>query len=375
VGNSRSVIARAAFAVLLFAAFSGAVLAQVKHFFTDILDAGRAVSSPTAFFGASPYGTTFVVDADNDSLQLRGTDRDYTNGTRVSLVRFRGDFLAAESSQELYTTAYGLQLGQNMYTPSDISLPPEQVDRRDHPYGAWLYAGLWKEEYRLSEGSGRYSRYELNLGCMGPWAQGEEVQKWVHERTNSRTPMGWDLQVEDALGVQARVEHSPFVMRSADGGLELVPRLSADVGNIFLQGAVGATVRLSLGRMIPFECGGERSPIAPFNMINPAAASARRGGRCEAPLEGFRQFYFFSRIEGKTVLYNALLQGPMLNDDSPHTVSPRRLLIDGEIGAALQWGAWNIRYSIATRSTEVKDQDWQLIRYRFGRAQVGYTWL
>lgn len=334
------------------------------------------MSDPDSVFGppeekSRRYIQSVLFDWDNDQWRSDGTDRDYTDGVRLTYRRSRSEFRSAP--QSIYTNAYGMHVGQNMYTPSNLRLTPAEIDRKDHPYGAWLYAGLWKEEYRSNRS---YVRYEFNVGCIGPCAAGEDVQKWVHELTDSKEPKGWDLQVKNELGVLARLEYVPKTY--SWGGdlidLEIVPRLGADLGNVFLQAFAGGMIRA--GKMAPFHCGTETGPII-YRLqgaIDPGDMEAKRhAGSCDLGREA-SQLYGFFRIDGKAVAYNALLQGPMFSDGSPHTVSPRRLVVDMEIGGAFQSGRFTVRYSLASRSTEHKEQDFELRRYRFGRVQFGWHW-
>lgn len=349
-------------------ALPSAASAQLAKFFDGVKASWQAMSEPEKVFGADKKFTSGVVlDWDNDNYQLRGTDRDYTNGTRLTFQRSGSEPGAAK--------VYGMHAGQNMYTPSDIGLFPDQIDRRDHPYGAWLYAGVWAEEHYAT---GKSVRYELNVGCIGPCAQGEEVQKFIHKIVNSKTPRGWDLQVKNELGILARVEHA-WTYSIVDGAMELSPRAGADLGNVFFQGFGGGSLRLGLLR--PFYCGATGTkPIAPYAppvrdaMLIAYPAKEEKQKHCETELSKQRQLYAFLDAEGKLVGYNALLEGPMFSNGSPHTVDPRRFVLDTEIGAAWQYGNFSLRYAIAMRSTEVEAQPFDWNRYRFGRIQVGVAW-
>src|SRR4051812_42827900 len=96
-----------------------------------------AAESPGDFLAdfkrAMAHGkATHVVDIDNDSLLLKRDDRFYTGGMRYSL-----QYAITDNSQ---STIYGWRIGQDMYTASDINLPPALVGPPDHPYAGWLYA-------------------------------------------------------------------------------------------------------------------------------------------------------------------------------------------------------------------------------------------
>ncbi|MGQ0546377.1 MAG: lipid A deacylase LpxR family protein [Betaproteobacteria bacterium] len=362
-----------ALAALCLAVHGGAQ-AQIGPFFGHIGEAYTAMSSraETVFgkpvaAGEPAYLQTWALDWDNDVFKPHGTDQDYTNGIRITYRRARKLF-QADGAGGYRTNAYGVHVAQNMYTPRDVRLFPAQVDRTDHPYGAWLHVGLWKEDYR-SDGS--YWRYEVNAGCIGPCALGEPVQKAIHKEHND--PKGWDLQVRNEIGLQARIEHAPATLLWAGNHIELVPRVGADLGNVFFQGHAGATLRA--GRLVPFHCGSELQPIVPYDTGGVELSSAALDPKlCGTPVSQRFQLFGFLRMDGKVVGYNALLQGPLINDGSPHTVGRRRFVVDMDIGLAFQAGSFMARYSIGSRSTEVAEQEFALRRYRFGRLHVSWTW-
>ena len=149
------------------------------------------------------------------------TDRNYTDGVRygykyLGLRQYRRPPEASESflpgfnlvpvSSEAcaegklcYHKSYTFYVGQSMYTPSNVRLAPEQIPSNERPYAAWAYVGFYRE---LFASDGRYWRYGLDLGCIGPCAQGERVQTFIHRNiTNSPIPQGWSAQVHNELGV------------------------------------------------------------------------------------------------------------------------------------------------------------------------------
>ncbi|MEK7438512.1 MAG: lipid A-modifier LpxR family protein [Pseudomonadota bacterium] len=115
------------------------------------------------------------------------TDKNYTDGVRygykyLGLRQYRKPpdaeegFLpgfnldpvssaACADGKLCYHKSYTFYLGHSMYTPSDIKLASDQIPPGDRPYAAWLYFGFYRE---LFASDGRYWRYGLDLGCVGP---------------------------------------------------------------------------------------------------------------------------------------------------------------------------------------------------------------
>lgn len=340
----------------------------------------------------------FSLDWENDAFLFSGSDRYYTNGLRLTWrlvdrsfsVRdvktsrlipwptFNQDAAAVDDlegedentrNSRLFRTTYGMRVGQNMYTPSDITLPPDAIDPMDRPYGAWLYAGAFKELY---DRTGRYWRYGLDVGCIGPCAQGEQAQKFVHEIIGSKEPVGWDSQARNELGVVFHVENRPAVYDITDN-LEVSPKLTANIGNIFLNGSMGGMVRF--GRLKSLYFGPGFPP-----KIDPALADARQvkpAAKSETvtpkPAD-IRQFYLYVIFDARLVAYNALLEGGLFRSHGPHTVSNRPVVFDTELGIAYAREKHSIIYSRVMRSTEVREQDWKFDHHKFGRVHISFLW-
>lgn len=98
-----------------------AVSAQAKEW--------SAANLPNNMREAQKNGThTYAVKIDNDSLLLQYRDGFYSSGANITAShRLRSDNLLLINSW---------RIGQEIYTPSDIKLPPEQVRPPEHPYAA-----------------------------------------------------------------------------------------------------------------------------------------------------------------------------------------------------------------------------------------------
>ena len=132
---------------------------------------------------------THQVDIDNDTLLFNRNDGFYTSGmryTQLSALRDAGS-----------TTTFGWRLGQDLYTASDIKLPPEQVGPPDHPYAGWLYGGFFRQ---VEHADGTHVKLGIDLGCLGRCAGGEWTQTNFHRLINQPLPQGWSKQVKNEVG-------------------------------------------------------------------------------------------------------------------------------------------------------------------------------
>ena len=73
---------------------------------------------------------TSTLEIDNDSLLMRRDDGLYTSGVRFS----RGYRLG---TAEGWRSA-GWRVGQQLYTPSDVRVRPDNLSPLDRPYAGWL---------------------------------------------------------------------------------------------------------------------------------------------------------------------------------------------------------------------------------------------
>lgn len=375
----------------------------------------------------------FRLEYENDTFF--NTDRNYTDGVRMTLKRGsskatsydpdklglipplnteaeKGDCDAApppadnapgakpdpakatKAHKDLpcYRAAYGVVLGQNMYTASDIRLKPSQIPAKDHPYGAWLYVGLHREVYSSDE---RYWQYGFDIGCIGPCALGQPAQNFIHKYiTDSPSPQGWGSQIHNELGIEFRYEHAwrayRYVFGSRGGealrlgrsyqgaplAFDVRPSVSLGLGNIQTYAGFGATARFGWFRSTYETMRLDTHPIESLARKDDSphdtqlAASAETGraasadsGRAAAGGSWFSktELFGFTRVNADLVAYNAMLQGGLFNTTSPKTVGPRPYIAEWEYGLAAAYGQFSISASAITR------HEWDTSGFRYGQ--------
>ena len=268
-----------------------------------------------------------LAEIDNDSLLLKRDDRFYTSGmgiTRQYALRKDGD-----------AVLFGWRIGQEQYTASDIKLPPELVVAPDHPYAGWLYAGMFKDTQRRD---GSRLKVGVDLGCIGPCAGGEWVQRNLHRVINQPQPQGWSRQVRNEFGVVLHADMAP-VRWTPRPYLDVTPNLHARFGNIFTDAGAGVTLR-----------------------------AGQFSAQPDMPVT-----FGFLRIDGRAVGYNATLQGGYFSHDNPHTVKPKRAV--GELELGLHWSSaqYGARISLVRRSNEIDGLPNSIGAQNFVRLQLSYT--
>lgn len=271
--------------------------------------AGDVLSYIGDFRQAAEHGKTFhQFNIDNDSLLLTRRDGFYSSGLRYTQLH--------EMREDRRTHRYGWRLGQELYTASDIKLPPELIHPNDHPYAGWLYAGIFKQ---IVQPNGASWKWGVDVGCLGPCAGGEGTQTTLHRILNQPLPQGWAKQLRNEWGAVLQVEKNfaPWRWRNT---ASLTPGLHGRIGNIFTDAR--AVMVLRMGRL-------QETADSPA-------------------------MYGFFRMDGRLVGYNATLQGGHFSRNNPHTVDPEPWVGEAEAGVVWRHPPFGLRVSVMRRSNEIR---------------------
>ena len=329
--------------------------------------------SPQAVLAADegqPWTFTFYFENDLFS----DTDQNYTNSTKLSWVS--PDLTGYAESEELpdwslkyirwlpFINEPGLQrniaisIGQNMYTPEDISEEELIVD--DRPYAGWTYFGIAfhsKNERRLDS-------MEIQLGIVGPESFAEETQKLVHELRNVQRPNGWDNQLDNEPGLAMIYERKLRVIegRAANGmGFDGIAHLGATIGNVYTYANTGCEVRG--GWNIPTDFG--------TALIRPAGDTNAPVNARDPRLSKSRKFsiHAFLGVSGRFVLRDIFLDGNTFSES--HSIDKENFVADVSAGISLIVYRFKLSYTQVIRSREYKDQD---DNHSFGSIALSFSY-
>jgi len=291
-------------------------------------------------------GGTYSATFENDIFG--GTDRAYTNGIRIDYVTPRNrpagvarwgrrnlDWLTP--ADDWYLT-FGL--GQNIYTPEDISAFVPDPD--DRPYAGFLYGSIGI----VADSGERLDTLALDIGIVGPAAQGERAQTYVHDLIGAQEPNGWDFQLGNEPGFRLVYERKYRFLYDFEPGLfglqvDAAPHASLALGNVETSAAAGLTVRI--GDRLEDNYGPPR--------VRPAVAGP---GFFEST-QGLG-WYLFAGAEGRVVGYDMFVQGNLLTDGRTG-VDAERLVMDAQVGIALQYRGVELSYTHVFRSPQFEAQE------------------
>jgi len=277
------------------------------------------------------------VSINNDIFS--DTDSYYTHGTIIS-------YLSDHEPKEHWlfntdTVAERISIGQYIYTPSDIEIPELIID--DRPYAGLLY--LAETSYFKTEN--RIRSFSTLIGVVGDASLAEDAQKTVHKAIGSKTPMGWDNQLDNEMILNlAYTERDKFY---SNNYMDLAAYYGGSLGNLNTQLIIGSMIRAGFGGF--GDC--ELINLEPIPKKN---------------LEWY-DFKIFIGIEQRAVAHNILLDGNTFSDS--HSVEKEYLVSEFMYGISYEYGNWKTIYSSHIRSKEFEGQE---DNFEFGTLSIIYSW-
>lgn len=309
----------------------------------------------SSFAEGTPWTHSFYFDND----LFIGTDSDYTNGIKYSLISpdLAPDAPLSKTAKVTYRilelfheipliknapaeTGHKLELafGQNIYTPRDTSR--FDLIKDDRPYAGYSY--LSAAYHRKSDEGKRWSQMdtaEIQLGMVGPSSLGEDAQKFVHQVRGLQRPNGWDNQLKDEPAVTLAFERkwlyhpSNKKALSADG----IAHTGITLGNVMTY--FNAGLELRAGWNIP------RSFAV--SLIRPAATTW-------CTKDSGLSLYLFGVVNGRAVLRDIFLDGNSFRDS--HSVDKKPLVADLSAGITTRYQRISVSLSYTQRTREFDQQ-------------------
>ncbi len=317
---------------------------ELKKNLNDLQSVERKVSNRVQNSSDRNY---LSLSFENDLIG-GGTDENYTNGVRLTYfdVETKVPPVIDELADAIptfdlnQTTSTVFTIGQNLYTPKDITV--RQLQQDDRPYAAWLYGTVGLTTITKNH----MDEVEFTAGVVGPQALGEQVQKAVHKNVpDSPTPQGWDNQLdfEPGLNVSWRRRWPVWATQNiGDFRFRLEPNMNVALGNIYTYAGTGATLTFA-----PFE---DRIQDTPPR-VQPAMAGT---GFFDSPDNEF-SWLLFAGLDGRAMGRNIFLDGNTFKDS--HSVDKKIFVGDANVGAAITYDDYRLSYTLNYRTKEFDGQD------------------
>ena len=324
--------------------------------------------SPSILEAKEKTGWFHTVYFENDLFN--GTDSNYTNGVKYSLISpdlsphaTRGKLprrvlemihqipFIAQSTPD-YTHQVEFSIGQNMFTPRDIS--QSELIEEDRPYAGWLYfSTAYHRKCERDTALSFMDTVELQIGVVGPESFAEESQKLVHEIRDLTRPNGWDNQLDNELGVAIVFERKwLFYPKAAKKlGFSAVSHIGGALGNVHTYLNSGLEIRF--GWHIPQDFG--------VSLIRPA-------GSTRLKIEEKFSLYMFGAVNGKAIARDIFLDGNTFADS--HSIDKNSFVADLAGGAAISYKRLMLTWTQVMRTKEFKGQKDE---HSFGSLALSYS--
>jgi lipid A 3-O-deacylase len=284
---------------------------------------------------AQTHTTEIGIQTDNDSYLGQGSDRYYTDGIFI----YYRQALKVENSSDLQNKVLGFEVGQKIYNPQSGYVPSAQyVDR---PFAGYLYVGstlnfLYKNESNLKLG--------VQLGVVGPDAQGEPVQTFVHRTFGFYTPGGWQYQIKNDPELNLSAEYNKLLARGSWIDVSLASYVN--LGNGFTGAGIGPMVRLGSFNQL-------------FNSVSTQSTAIRNNS--VEPLHK-NELFFYYKPQINYVAYDATIQGGLLeshNDPNSEeiTLDKEPFIFSQRVGVAFTTRRFTFDIAAIFHTQEVKEMN------------------
>jgi hypothetical protein len=271
----------------------------------------------------------------NDLYQYYfSADKYFTNGAQIVVAHPIFDNKLARalliSDKGEYKNEFSLAVGQDIYTPADISIAA--VDSTDRPYCGLLYATYTRNANNIRVGRKIVSK--LFLGVQGPISGAEALQNWIHEQSDSELPKGWDNQIANGLMIDYEIKQQkmlPIKARHWDMNTNAV----AHVGTIYNFVQAGLTTKLGWFNNSYYQFDGlynRRSKKGSYTMDDVRWLKKKREKHPEKArsrktfINRDFQFYAFANFNLGYMFYDGTKSGSLIPfGDSPYTLKTNEL--------------------------------------------------
>lgn len=274
---------------------------------------------------------------DNDFINItgNGTDKGYTNGTRLDYFfrkqrpsRFFIDSWFPRAGADAVNT-FSYSLTQVMLVPNDISKP--QPDKNDWPYSGALFLS---HGLHSSNAAGKFAlQAEIVAGVIGPLSLAKQAQTWVHRMIGYTTPMGWHYQMPNDVLLNVNMLAEKMIWQPGKA-FELIGGAQIQAGTM-LDGASVYTL-LRAGNISPW-----------FNgYLEQFSSPANKGRRL--------QYYIYLRPALQWSAYTALLEGGVFSGKNDYyagignkgsSPSPHKITAAMDAGIVLAAGHISLSFS------------------------------
>lgn len=282
---------------------------------------------------------------ENDLYTSTVNDKYYTNGFEIY---YR--YLNPPKNENTVKKITEFKIAQYIYNPQTIRA--SRIDYNDRPFAGVLFA-----EAGITHFYTKNSVLKImgQLGFVGPYAFGKEVQWRFHKTFNYKPVSGWEYQIHNAVLAQGTVFYAKQLANlNTKNTVDVLAQAEIKVGTVWNKISVGPVVRIGFKKLLP---------VSDSNLYDAAL-------RYDKNYRETSEFYFFISPKVNYQAYDATIQGSFFHDSSPVTFDLIPFRFQGEAGLKYRKNNWNLNYTFNYTSQEVDN----IVNegYYYGSIGIGY---
>lgn len=220
--------------------------------------------------------------------------------------------------------------GQSMLTPSDILI--EVPGNDELPYSALLFVN----STHITVNEAYADKISTTLGFVGPWALGEESQKFVHGITGSDEPQGWNTQIGNEIVFQLTRGRAWRSWTSSSQKMDLINSTELSLGTISSSVSVSSIFRYGSGLKETF--------------VTPLLGSSRASN----PIATTDSWYIYAGLNAGYIFNQIFTDGNTFKDS--RSIESQRESIGFTLGITKAWKNFSFSFAI-NDSNLISDED------------------
>lgn len=298
--------------------------------------------NPLSDFVGDRTWAGWAFQEENDLFAASNTDKYYTQGLRFTLTRnpdknrpeverFGRWFVGKFDNGFMPEQVWSIGIGQNIYTPDDITITTPQLN--DRHWGAFLY--LDNTLQLINKQETKRHVFELQAGIVGPAAGGRFAQATIHEIIDSAEPVGWPNQLKIEPGVNLIYELGGRKARKfgiVDADVQ--GNVGGSLGNVMTYATAGAVIRV-----------GRHNTGFLNNALRATAAGNFDGQRPKL------EYWVYAGAQGRLLAQNIFLDGGFFRS-IPTEIEKEPFVYDLMTGFSVRYRRWRLTYNLVRRSRE-----------------------
>ncbi|MBK0383856.1 lipid A deacylase LpxR family protein [Pedobacter sp. SD-b] len=293
------------------------------------------------------YQNELGFKSENDSYLGTGQDRYYTNGLFITYKR-ASKTKNYTDSLDFTKKIWSASIGQYMYNAQSGQIT--DIKYVDRPFAAYLYGAFALQYLNNKEHT---VKFELQLGTIGPNALGLEAQEVIHKTFGFYDIKGWEYQVKNEIGFNAKADILYLIHRSGNKRVDFSLPLEGRLGNTFTSLSAGLLFRT-----------GSLNPLYHSVATQSNVSNFKEAGVLE------KEFYFFLKPQLQLVIYDATIAGGLFRTDKgPVTFKTNPLVFSQELGLAYAKKRWTVDFSVIFKT---KEESSMVFSHQYGSFDLYY---